>query len=75
LAALGADDWVHFPGAILIHTAAASLFTAANRTATAAALGFIPEPASLEEFLFPGSEYELGATFHADQGFVRQRHW
>ena len=76
VAALSADDWVHFPGTVLVHSAAAaSLLGSANRAATAATLGFIPEPASLEEFLFPGSEYELGATFHADQGLIRQCHW
>jgi hypothetical protein len=78
VAALGAYDRVHFPRSVLIHAAAAttaSLFTSANGPATPAPLGFISEPASLEEFLFPGGENELGAAFHTYHGFVRQCHW
>ena len=69
-----AVDWIHFFGAVLVHSRRPLLGPSYCSTA-ATAFRFVAEPSGLEKFLFPSRKNEFPATLHAVQGSICQCHW
>jgi hypothetical protein len=63
VAALGAYDGVHFPGAAVV-TATTALLGPAAGPAGLTPLGVVNKTAGVEEFLLPHREYELAVAVH-----------
>ena len=70
----GTVDWIHFFGAILVHSRGPLLGPSYCSTA-ATAFRFVAKPSGLEKFLFPRRKNEFPATLHAVQGSICQCHW